>query len=346
MSESGDKTEDPTPKRLRDARNKGQVAKSKEVPSALVIVFAMLFLWGASDFYLEQLDRLLNLPIWIEGITFQAAFTDLAWEAFRLGLTMALPVVGVAFLGAFIGNFIQVGVLIAVESVKPDLKKLNPASAIKNMVSKKNIVELLKSLFKVAFMTYLVGHVIWVNLGTLLAIPHCGIDCILPILGSVVSDVIVYASLAFILVAAADYAFQKFEYIKELRMTKDEVKREFKESEGSPEIKGRRRQLFMEIVNSQQASNVKRSSVIVSNPTHVAVGLYYDREKTPLPIVTLKARGIHALRVIDIAEREGVPVMQNVPLAHSLHDDSDLDSYIPESLIVPVAEVLRVIQHM
>ena len=102
----------------------------------------------------------------------------------------------------------------------------------------------------------------------------------------------------------------------------------------------------MEIINSQQVDNVKRSSVIVSNPTHLAVGLYYQQEKTPLPIVTLKEQGIIAQRIIDIAEQEGVPVMQNVPLAHSLMEESDLNAYIPDTLITPVAEVLRVVRDL
>ncbi len=346
MSGSDDKTEQPTAKRLRDARKKGQVAKSKEVPSAAVIVIVMLFLWNASDYYMDKLEQLLNMPIWVESVPFATAFNDIVREMLELGLAMILPVVGLAALTGVLGNFFQVGALFAPEAVKPDLKKLNPGSALKNIFSKKNAIELIKSIVKIVIMTYLIGHVIWIHAQSLLRIPYCGIDCVFVTLGMALLDVIIYASMAFIIVAALDYAFQKFEYIKGLKMSKDEIKREYKESEGDPQIKGRRRQLFMEIVNSQQVSNVKRSSLIVSNPTHVAVGLYYEQEKTPLPIVTLKEQGLHALRVIEIAKKEGVPVMQNIPLAHSLLEECDLDAYIPDTLIGPVAEVLRLIRGM
>ena len=343
---SGDKTEPPTPKRLRDARKKGQVAKSKEVASTAVIVTALFFLWTASDFYLHELEALLDPPIWLESVPFETGFDTMVKKAIEIGLLMILPLVCLAMLAGVIGNLAQVGVLLAPEAVKPDLKKLNPFSALKNIFSKKNFVELVKSIFKIVFLTYLIGHIIWTALPTLLRIPYCGIDCIMPILGDMFSTVFIYASVTFVVVAAADYIFQKFEYIKGLKMSKDEVKREYKEMEGSPEIKGRRRQLFMEIIDSQQVSNVKRSSVIVSNPTHLAVGLYYEQEKTALPIVTLKERGIIAQRIIEIAEQEGIPVMQNVSLAHSLVEESDLNEYIPDSLIAPVAEVLRVVREL
>ena len=346
MSGSDDKTEQPTAKRLRDARKKGQVAKSKEVPSTAVIVVVLLFLWNARDYYMDKLEQLMNLPLWIESVPFEKSFNDMVREVFELGLAMVLPVVALAALAGILGNFFQVGVLFAPEAVKPDLKKVNPGAALKNIFSKKNAIELLKSIIKIVIMTYLIGHVIWIHMPSLLRIPYCGIDCVFFTLGMALLDVIIYTSIAFIVVAALDYVFQKFEYIKGLKMSKDEIKREYKESEGDPQIKGRRRQMFAEIVSSQQTSNVKRSSLIVSNPTHVAVGLYYEREKTPLPVVTLKEQGLHALRVIEIAEKEGIPVMQNIPLAHSLLEECDLNAYIPDTLIGPVATVLRLVRGM
>lgn len=346
MASNSDKTEQPTPKRLRDARKKGQVAKSKEVSSAAVIVSLMLLLWAGSDFYLRKFEELFDFPVWLESVSFETAFNVMVKEVLELGVLMILPVVCIGVIAAVMSNFAQVGVLFAPEAIKPDLKRINPAKAVKNIFSKKNMVELLKSLLKIAFMTYLIGHIIWVNAPTVLRIPYCGMECLMSVLGILFSQVVIFSSVAFVIVAAADYVFQKFEHIKSLKMSKDEVKREYKETEGSPEIKGRRRQLFMEIVNSQQASNVKRSSVIVSNPTHVAIGLYYDQEKTPLPVVTLKEQGIIAKRIIEIAEQEGVPVMQNVPLAHSLLADAKLHTYIPDNLIAPVAEVLRVVRDL
>lgn len=342
----GDKTEPPTPKRLRDARKKGQVAKSKEVVSAAIIVSVMFYLIGASDYFMSKFEQLFDLPLWIEQVSFQEAYDPILKDVVQLGLSVVLPVVLLALIAAILANFFQVGVLFAPEAIKPDLGKLNPAKAIKNIFSRKNAVELLKSILKIAIMIYVVAYVVWNGAAELLRIPYCGIECLMVMLGKLFMQLVIFASAAFIVVAIADYVFQKLEFIKSLKMSKEEVKREYKEMEGDPEIKGRRRSLFMEIVNSQQRATVKNSSVIVSNPTQLAIGLYYDAEKTPVPIVILKEQGLLAQSVIRIAQEEGIPVMQNVPLAHSLMDDVQLNSYIPDTLFTPVAEVLRTVQEL
>ena len=343
---SGDKTEPPTPKRLRDAREKGQVAKSKEVVSAAIVVSLLFFLVAGADYCLGLFRDLFDTPVWLESVTFAEAFDDVARKSFVLGISLVGPPVGIALAVAVMANFAQVGALFVAEPVKPDMKRLNPGKSLKNIFSKKNLVELLKSVLKIAILGAAVAHVVWNGMPLLIGIVHCGVECIMPVLGRLFTELAVYVSLAFLVLAVADYAFQKLSYIKGLKMSKDEIKREYKESEGSPEIKSRRRSLFMEIVNSQEASNVKRSSVIVANPVHLAVGLHYEKEKTPLPMVTLKERGLNAQRVVAVAEREGVPVMINVPLAHALMSDGQVSRYIPGDLIAPVAEVLRLVRGM
>lgn len=340
---ASDKTEPPTPKRLRDSRKKGQVAKSKEVVSAAIIVSLTFYLIGATDYYMELFRDLFNFPYWVDQVPFVQAYDQMVTKAFQLGLAMIAGPIGIAVVMAVASNFAQVGALFAAESVKPDLKKLNPGKALKNIFSKKNLVELLKSLVKIGVLGVAVAYVIWQGLPNLMRVPACGLGCLMPTFGVLFAELINYVALAFILVAVADYAFQKMDYIKGLKMSKDEVKREYKESEGSPEIKGRRRSLFQEIVNSQETSNIKRSSVVVANPVHLAVGLQYESGKTPLPVVTLKEQGLNAQRVVAIAEQEDIPVMINVPLAHSLMADADVDQYIPDDLIRPVAEVLRLL---
>ena len=253
---------------------------------------------------------------------------------------------GIALAMGVFANFAQVGALFAVEQAKPDLKRLSPGKALKNIFSKKNLVELLKSLVKIAVLGIAVAHVVWNGMPMLMAVVHCGLGCLMPAIGALFSELVIYVSLAFIVVAVADYAFQKLSFIKSMKMSKDEVKREYKESEGNPEMKSRRRNLFMEIVNSQETANIKRSSVVVANPVHMAIGLYYKKTKTSLPVVTLKEQGLNAQRVVSIAERENVPVMVNVPLAHSLMSDAEMNRYIPDDLIAPVAEVLRLVRSL
>ncbi|MCZ0944093.1 MAG: type III secretion system export apparatus subunit SctU [Gammaproteobacteria bacterium] len=340
---ASDKTEPPTPKRIRDARKKGQVAKSKEVVSAAIIVSLLFYFLGTTDYYLELFRDLFAFPYWLGEVPFSQLLDETVNKAFELGVAMIAAPVGIALVMAIASSFAQVGTLFAAESVKPDIKKVNPATAVKNIFSKKNLVELLKSLAKISILGVAVAYVIWQGMPSLMLVPSCGLDCLMPTFGNLFRELVNYVALAFIIVAVADFAFQKADYIKGLKMSKDEIKREFKESEGSPEIKSRRRSLFQEIINSQEVSNVRRSSVVVANPIHLAVGLQYDSGKTPLPVVTLKEQGLNAQRVVAIAEQEDIPVMINVPLARSLMDDADVDQYIPDDLIRPVAEVLRLL---
>ena len=343
---SSDKTEPPTPKRLRDARKKGQVAKSKEVVSAAIIVSLLLFFIVSADYYMGLFRDLFYSPVWLEQVTFQKAFDETVKKAFILAISLIAPPVGIALAMGVLANFAQVGPLFAAEAAKPDLKKINPANALKNIFSKKNLVELLKSLIKIAILGAAVAHVVWNGMPSLIGVVHCGLGCLPPVLGAMFTELVIYVSLAFIVVAVADYVFQKLSYIKSLKMSKDEVKREYKEAEGNPEIKSRRRSLFQELISSQETSNIRRSTVVVANPVHFAVGLYYERERTPLPVVTLKEQGLNARRVVTIAEREDVPVMVNVPLAHSLMSEARLNQYIPNDLIAPVAEVLRLVRSL
>ncbi len=343
---SGDKTEPPTSKRLRDARKKGQVAKSKEVVSAAVLISLLAVFTLGSDYYLGLFRDLFESPLWLEQVPFEKAFDDMVRKAFTIGIALIAPPVGVALIMGILANFVQVGVLVAGEAIKPDLKRLNPGTAIKNIFSKKSLVELLKSLVKIGVLGAAITHVIYNGIPSLIGIVHCGLRCVMPVLGALFAELVAYVSLAFIVVAVADYVFQKLSYINGLKMSKDEIKREYKESEGNPEMKGQRRNMFMEIINSQEASNVKRSSVVVANPVHLAVGLYYEKQKTALPVVTLKEQGLNAQRVVAVAEREGIPVMVDVTLARSLMSDTEVDRYIPNDLIAPVAEVLRLIRSL
>ena len=343
---SSDKTEPPTPKRLRDARNKGQVAKSKEVVSAAIIVSLLFFFTVASDYYLGLFRDLFDSPVWLEQVTFAEAFDDMARKSFTLAISLIAPPVGIALAMGVLANFVQVGALFAVDAIKPDLKRVNPGNQLKTIFSKKNLIELLKSLVKIVVLATAVTHVVWNGMPSLIGVANCGLNCLAPVLGALFTELVIYVSLAFIVVAVADYVFQKLSYIEGLKMSKDEVKREYKESEGSPEIKSRRRSLFQELINSQESSNIRRSSVIVANPVHFAVGLYYEKDRTPLPVVTLKEQGLNAQRVVATAEREDVPVMVDVPLAHSLMSDANTNQYIPNELIAPVAEVLRLVRNL
>ncbi|AUI86219.1 EscU/YscU/HrcU family type III secretion system export apparatus switch protein [Vibrio azureus] len=343
---SGEKTEQPTPKKLRDARKKGQVAKSQEVISTALIMGLILVLFACADYYVTHISALLLLPSELAYQNFQDALVDVAMAmAKEIGYLLA-PILIVAFLVAIIANVSQFGLLFSAESLKPDIKKINPAEGAKKIFSMKSIVDFIKSILKVFLLSCIIWTTLQGNISTLLNIPHCGLSCVPLVSGLLIKQLIIMSSVGFVIIAVADFAYQKYDHTKKLKMSKDEVKREYKEMEGNPEIKSKRRQLHQELQSSNQRENVKRSSVLVTNPTHIAVGLYYKRGETPLPMITLMETDAVAKRMIAIAREEGIPVMQKIPLARALFADGQIDQYIPGELIEATAEILRWVESL
>ena len=338
---SGEKTEQPTPKKLRDARKKGQVAKSREVVSSALILSLIGMLMVFSDYYLAHLGNLMLLPAAFIKLPFLQAL-DLVLENLLLELAyITLPFLLVAAVVVVGAHLFQYGLLFSLESVKPDLKKINPLEGAKKIFSIKNLMELLKSTLKVVLLSLLVWITLRGNLSALIMLPGCSIRCIAPVVGLMLEQMLLLCALGFAMISLADYAFERHQHLKQLRMSKDEVRRERKEMEGSPEIKSKRRALRKELQTGNIRADVKRSSVIVANPNHIAVGIRYVRGETPLPIVTLKYTDAVALRVRQMAEEEGIPVLQRIPLARALYRDGHVDQYIPADLIQTTAEVLR-----
>lgn len=336
-----EKTEQPTPKKLRDARNKGQVAHSKEVVSTFIIIGVFGFFWATWPHYFDELKELILMPASLYDLPFEDAVKKLFDLLMADAVALLVPLLGLVLALGIIGNMIQVGVLFATESIKPDLKKISPAQGIKRIISMKNVIEAIKSIIKITFLGLLIYWVITGSLRDLMKIPDCGLACLTDLLQSLLLKIALYSSGAFIIIAAADFAFQKFQHIKQLKMSKEEIKQEYKEMEGDPHIKGKRRHLQQELLMSGLESQVKKSSVIVTNPTRIAVGLYYQEGETPLPSVTVKGENLIAKRIIEIAKKEGIPIMEHVPLARGLLADGEVNQYIPTELIEPVAEVLR-----
>lgn len=336
-----EKTEQPTPKKLRDARNKGQVAKSKEIPSAVIIIYTFMLVWIMYDYIIERFTEMITVPTLYYDRPFKEGLDATIHAVLDVFVTISIPFVfGAAFVGVM-ANFFQVGFLFSMESVKPDLKKMNPVEGVKKIFSMNNLIELIKSILKIAFLSVLLYIVIRDAVDPLFKIPYLGINGVRMMLGALLKQVFIYTAAAFVIVAAIDFFLQKHQHIKKLKMTKDEVKREYKESEGDPIIKGKRKQLHQELVNSDTVQKTKKASVLVTNPTHIAIALYYEEEKTKLPMVLAKGTDHVAKRMIQIAQEEGIPIMQNVPLARSLYKDALENHYIPTDLLEPVAEVLR-----
>ena len=340
---SQSKTEPPTHKRLRDLRKKGEVAKSPDV-SATAAVIAGVIYFAVGGGYL--LDRL-------KGIVHSAASADfnalsdpqalLQWmrELFVSALVLVLPFVLILLAASALAGFLQVGAVFSMEPIKPQLTRLNPVEGVKRLFSLRNLVELAKLLVKTLVLTVVVVLLVRYSLPTLLRSHWLEVGSILPLALRFFSLLAWSALACFIAIAAFDVWFQNWDYRRRNRMSIDEVRREYKEMEGDPHIRGRRRQLHREVGTANMLQNVRKAKVVVVNPTHVAVALYYEAGETDLPVVVAKGEGDLAAQIRRIAEEEGIPILRNVDLARRLQATAPLDQYIPDDLIEPVAAVLR-----
>ncbi len=341
MSATGEKTEQPTPKRLRDAREKGQVAYSRDVSSAAVMIAVFIYVGATFEYSMDEWRDLVTYITTLDTPFFGDA-VNAALVACALTMAkLSIPPVAVAAVSGFAAGYFQVGALMSWEAVKPDLNKLNPIQGLKKIFSKKNLVEFLKNVIKLTFIGYLIYDVIVNSIPDLVTFSYGESDQIIPALGTLVKRIAVNTAIALVVIAAFDAFFQRRNHIKQLMMTKDEVKQEYKEMEGSPEIKSRRRELQRELLSGDVRAGTKKASAVVTNPIHVAVALHYEKGKTKLPVITAKGDGVMASLMRTIALENNIPIFENIPLARALYANTEVDDYIPSDLIEPVAEILR-----
>ena len=342
-----EKTEEPTDKKLRDARNRGQVAHSKDFTQAVLVLGLFGYLIARAGTIRAELSAMILLPATLTELPFAAAFDILSGALLREAAVVVLPFIGLVIVLGVLAETMQVGVLFAFEALKPSGKKLDVAANLKNMFSAKSWIEFAKSLLKVALLSLVVWTTLRGELADLLTIPRAGIDGVGLALGILLKNLFLQVMVFYAVIAMFDLGLQRYRYRKDLRMTKEEVKREYKEMEGDPHIKHKRRHLHKELLRSNAVAATKQASVLVTNPTHVAIALRYDNEeRTPLPIVLAKGEGALAAAMREMAAREGIPVVRNVPLARALLATAQIDRYIPIDLIEPVAEVLQAIAEM
>jgi flagellar biosynthesis protein FlhB len=343
VSEStGEKTEEPTQKKIDDSRKQGQVWKSRDLTGVAVFLVGLGTLKFSWTLVEEQVQALFRFGF--DKVAHPEDLVQAIPSALLMGLTsVVLLTAPVALAAAVVGglvDFLQVGALFTKEPLTPKLEKLNPIAGFKNIISKKQLVELFKSTLKILIAAYVVYGAVRDSLPEVVLSVRGDAALTMSVLGDLVFKVSVRVGLLFAAFAIFDVWFQRRSYLKELMMTKDEVKREYKESEGDPHHKAKRKELHQEILEGAQMEAVKSADVIVTNPDHVAVALQYDREKDQAPRVVCKGIDARAQRIKAMAKAHDVPLMRNVPLAHALLR-IEVDQEIPEELYDAVAEVLN-----
>ncbi len=297
-----------------------------------------------SEDIFRRLSGLIVFPSQLYGLDFSDAVRIEFDHFIRESFFLVGPFILLVICLSIFGEMIQTGVLFAFKVLIPKGERINPATNVKNIFSMKNFVEFIKSILKVSLLGIIIFLVIRNYLNTLIILPSKGIVTAGVAISDMVEDLVIYAFLGFGLIALADLIFQRYNYRKQLMMSMDEIKQEYKQLEGDPHMKGHRKQVAKEIALGEISLKTRKSSVVVTNPTHLAVALFYKQDLTPLPVVVAKAKDKNAYKMVETARKYGVPVMQNIWLARQLTESVQVDQYISSELIEPVAELLIAIR--
>ncbi|MGQ9656252.1 MAG: flagellar biosynthesis protein FlhB, partial [Thermodesulfobacteriota bacterium] len=337
-----EKTEAPTPRRREDARKMGQVARSRELPSAAVLLGGVGFLFLMGGAMVKAMADIWSALIWRSGTTNldDASILPLASWILWKGAMLAGPMVLCMAILAGASQVAQFGLLFSTESLTPKLSRISPVSGLRRLLSLQSLVELVKGLLKLAIVAYVAWRTIAEEWEGLLGLVGASPWVMGSRLGNLILRLGVRMGLLLLGLAILDYLYQRWEHERDLKMTREEVKEEYKQREGDPKVKGRLRQRQREMARSRMIAAVPKADVVIKNPEHLAVALRYDRERMAAPVVVAKGAGYLALRILEVAARHGVAVMEDRPLARALYKSVGLGEQIPVNLYKAVAEVL------
>lgn len=339
---SQERTEEPTPKRLREAREKGQAPRSRELAMTVVMLLGSGALLGAGSWFVGRVEALM-----VEGFTLDRAaaldpslmlrqFGELATRA----LSMLTPLLAVLLVAALLTPAFLGGWVFSWQAVAPKAEKLSPAKGLKRVFGPKGLMELLKAMGKFAVVATAAAMYIWASLDRFQVLGRMPLQEGMAESAYLIVLALLLLSAALILIAAIDVPFQLYTHHKEMRMTRQEVREELKQTEGRPEVKSKIREQQQAMAQRRMMNDVPGADVVVTNPTHVAVALRYDGERMDAPVVVAKGVGPVALRIREVAEDAGVPLFEAPPLARALNAAADIGEPIPPSLYRAVAEVL------
>lgn len=345
--DSGEKTEEPTPHKLREARKKGQIAKSKEITTALLLIVSFYTLKFFAFYIWETMADLTVYTFQYipEEFTVTVAGKLLKDTLFAF-LKAVAPMFAANVIIALIVEFLQTGFLISFEPLTPKLEKLNPVEGVKKFFSLKQYVELLKSLVKMTIVIWLIYGAIKDDFYLVIISQHMQLMQMMAFVGELVMKVITRIGIFYIMIAIFDYFYQRYEYMKSMRMSKKEIKDEYKRLEGDPLIKQRQRDAQRQMAQGRQMGAVPGADVVVTNPIHVAIAIEYKPNRMKAPKVVAKGKRLVAQTIKRIAEENQVPIVENPPVARALYDIMDVDMEVPPQYYKAVAEILAFVYNL
>lgn len=348
MEDKENKTEEATPKRLQDAKKKGQVAKSADLNSAVsFFIFTLLIgvlgpyvLNNGLIFMKNSLDISFRLDMTMSNL--RTIFINNVIQYFLLFSPFAL----IAIVIGVVINLVQVGFLFTTDPLKPDINRLNPIEGFKNIFSKKSMFTLGKNLAKLALVFYMSYRNLLESINKLLNSGNIATEGLFYFLLDFIKALSLNIAIVMLVLGILDYVFERRDHRKNLRMSKQEIKDEHKEMEGNPEVKAARQQRQRQLAMTRMMGSIEESTVVITNPTHIAVVIRYDRDKDEAPIVTAKGAGHIAERIKEKAKEHKIPIMENKPLARTMYKEVEIGNFIPMDLYKAIAEILAVVYQM
>lgn len=340
--DDSERTEEPTSKRIEDAINKGQVAFSREVTSFLFFAFICFFIIFLIPYLgrlsVGEISKFITKPedIAINKENISGIFISVVLSLAKI---ISIPVFLVFFLVLF-SSFAQNGIIFSSEPLIPKLEKISPLAGLKRLFSLRSLIEFLKGILKISVVAIIAYIIIKNDLTKIIALPELGPFGIASYTIKIAFKLAVSVAIMMFFVAIIDYVYQKYEFIKNLRMTRQELKEEFKQSEGNPEVKAKLKQIRESRARKRMMAQVPKADVVIRNPTHFAVALQYLQDKMNAPKVLALGQDLVALNIIKIAEENKVPVIENRPLAKALYQSAQLDEEIPIEHYKAVAEII------
>jgi len=346
--DSGDKTEEPTPHKIREARKKGQIAKSQEITSAIMLLVSFYTFKMVGPMMLDRISGHTTMVLSLLDLEFSSALVGmLLVEALKTILLSLAPLIGVVFTMVIIIESLQTGFLFSFSALAPKFENLNPINGFKKFFALKQYIELVKSIVKMAA----VGTILFYTIKELYPLVSQSQQqspiSLIALVGKIIMDTITRVGIVYFALAILDYFYQKYEYIKSLKMSKKEIKEEYKRLEGDPIIKQRQREAQRAMSQGRQMGQVPGADVVVTNPTHIAVAIKYDEEKKDaIPLVVAKGQRLIAEQIKQIADEHNIPIIENPPVARLLFKMVDIGHYIPKESFKVVAEILAFVFHI
>ncbi|WP_035051371.1 flagellar biosynthesis protein FlhB [Carnobacterium pleistocenium] len=347
MAEKDGKTEKASPKKLRDTRKKGEIPKSPDLTSAvtfIVFILAATFLGNyILKYSLLYLQNYLTAGLTVDGLENNLA--NIGIRSIVFIVVLAGPFLAIAFVAAFVSTIVQTGFLFSVEPIKFKLSKINPISGFKNMFSKKTVFTLFKNVAKLALVFWMAYKTLETSVYLILNSSNVGTEKLFFLMSDLVMELAAQLGILLLILGLIDYIYQVYDYRKNLKMSKQELKDEYKQSEGDPQIKAQRRQRYRQLTKGG-LREVETATAIITNPTHLAIAIRYEKGKDEVPIIVAKGADHQAAKIRELAKELDIPIIENKPVARAMYKTVEIGQPVPIDLYQAIAEILALVYQM